>query len=172
MRRTLFSAALAALFAGGLPTSAAVAEAPVSAEATTTIGTVTIAEPWARATPPAATAGGVFAELTNSGGTSVRLTGGSTPVAERVEIHEMTMNGDVMQMRPLADGLEVPAGGGASLSAGGYHIMLLDLTEPLVEGARFPLTLTFSDGSSGTVTVTVRSLTAGLAGGAPAGHEH
>ena len=83
-----------------------------------------------------------YTTITNTGDEPLRLVAASSPVAGIVEIHEMIMENDVMQMRPI-EGLDVPAGGSAVLEQGGYHIMLLDLQEALVEGTAIPLTLLF-----------------------------
>lgn len=69
---------------------------------------------------------------------------------------DMPMDG-AMTMRELTDGLELPAGETIALEPGGYHIMLLDLVEPLVEGDSFELTLSFETAGEVTVTVDVRS---------------
>jgi copper(I)-binding protein len=75
------------------------------------------------------------------------LVGVSSPVAGVAEIHEMKMNGDVMQMRAVAGGLEVPAGKPVALRPGNYHLMLMDLKQPLKKDSSIPLTLVFKDAS-------------------------
>lgn len=87
--------------------------------------------------------------IANFGSAADRLTGGSTQVAGRVEIHAMTMENDIMRMRQLKDGLEVPAGGEVTLKPGSFHVMLMDLKQPLQAGDKVPLTLTFA--GAGTV---------------------
>jgi copper(I)-binding protein len=82
--------------------------------------------------------------IVNTGTAADRLTGGSSPVAGRVEIHTMTMENDVMRMRRLADGLEIPAGGEVTLKPGSFHVMLMNLKRPLKTGETVPLTLTFA----------------------------
>ena len=49
-----------------------------------------------------------------------------------------------MRMRQLKDGLEVPAGGEVTLKPGSFHVMLMDLKQPLQAGDKVPLTLTFA----------------------------
>ncbi|MCX9146019.1 copper chaperone PCu(A)C [Erythrobacter sp. WG] len=117
-------------------------DAPAAAETAASI--IAVAEPWSRATAEGQNAGGAFMTIANTGTAADRLTGGSTPVAGRVEIHTMTMEGDVMKMRQLADGLEVPAGGEVTLKPGSFHVMLMDLKQPLKAGDKVPLTLTFA----------------------------
>lgn len=109
---------------------------------------------WARSTasveaaaePGAADASAVSAvymTIANAGGVGVRLVSVESPAAEFVEIHEMRMNGEVMEMRPVEGGLDIHSGGVSVLEPGGFHLMLLNLTEPLVTGQAVPLTLTF-----------------------------
>ena len=95
--------------------------------------------------------GAVFMRLKNVGGEPDRLTGGQTDVAEVVEIHETVMEGDVMKMRMLPEGLTVPAKGEVLLKPGGYHVMLIGIKRDLVVGDTFALDLEFE--KSGTVTV-------------------
>jgi copper(I)-binding protein len=95
--------------------------------------------------------GGVFMVLRNEGSTADRLVSAQCDVASTVEIHETTMEGGVMRMRPVEGGLEVPAGGQVELKPGGYHVMLIGLKQDLQEGDRFPLVLQFE--KSGTISV-------------------
>ena len=73
-------------------------------------------------------------------------------------------------MRPV-ENIPVPANGQTALEPGGYHIMLIDLRQPLKEGANVPLTLTFE--KAGTVTLQVPVVKAGSSPmPAAGGHEH
>ncbi len=96
------------------------------------------------ATPAAMSMGAAYLMIANSGTEADRLIAGSTSVAATVEIHEIVDVEGVMKMQPLADGLEIPAGGSVELKPGGYHIMLIGLTESLTDGATYELTLTFA----------------------------
>jgi len=122
-------------------------EAPVASETAASI--IAITAPWSRETAPGQNAGGAFMTIANNGTAADRLTGGSTPVAGRVEVHTVSMDGGVMRMRQLEDGLEVPAGGEVTLKPGSFHVMLMDLKQPLKVGDKVPLTLTFK--GAGTV---------------------
>lgn len=81
--------------------------------------------------------------IENPGDVPVTLVSASTAYAELVEIHETRMDGDVMQMRQVEGGIEVPAGGTAELKPRGYHVMLMGLKMPLVAGSAIGITLTF-----------------------------
>jgi copper(I)-binding protein len=108
-----------------------------------TVGAIKISAPWARATPKSAPVGGGYLKITNSGSTSDRLIGGSTPISGRLEVHEMTMSGATMKMRPLANGLEIKPGETVELKPGGAHIMFVQLKDQLQQGRSFKATLEF-----------------------------
>jgi hypothetical protein len=108
---------------------------------------------WARATPGKAENGAAY--LTIVSPVADRLTAVSTPEAKTAELHEMTMQGGVMKMRPLANGIDLPAGKPVTLKPGGMHIMLMGLKQPLKKGESFPLTLTFEKGGTKEVNVAV-----------------
>jgi copper(I)-binding protein len=91
-----------------------------------TVGSIRIGHPWARATLPVQTTGGAYLKLHNTGGTPDRLVGGSTPAAERVELHSMVMDGNIMRMRELA-AIDIPPGQVVELRPGALHLMLVGL---------------------------------------------
>jgi periplasmic copper chaperone A len=95
---------------------------------------------WIRGTVPGQHATGAFMSITSTA--AVALVGAETPVAQSAEVHEMSMAGNVMHMRPVAR-LAVPAGGRVDLKPGGYHLMLTGLKAPLKTGDRVPLKLFF-----------------------------
>jgi copper(I)-binding protein len=97
---------------------------------------------WIRASVPGQQGTGGFMRLTAP--QNMQLVGVATPVAGTAEVHEMKMEGDVMRMRAVPQ-LELPAGKLVELKPGGYHLMLLDLKQPLAAGASVPLTLTLRD---------------------------
>jgi hypothetical protein len=114
---------------------------------------VEINNAWARATPGKAENGAAY--LTIVSPIADRLTAISTPEAKSAELHNMTMDGGVMKMRPLPNGIDLPAGQQVTLKPGGTHIMLMGLKEPLKEGNAFPLTLTFEKAGTKQVTVAI-----------------
>lgn len=100
-----------------------------------------------------------FKSIKNAGKKADQLLSAKTQVAEKVEIHEMTMDGDVMKMRPLSS-IEIPAGGEVSVAKGnpnGYHLMLLGLKQALKDGDRFPVWLTFKQAGEVKVEVYVQT---------------
>lgn len=107
------------------------------------IGDLQIREPWTRATPKGADVAAGYMTIVNGGAQTDRLIGGSAAAAGRFEIHQMTTNQGVMQMRPVAGGLEIKPGETIELKPGSLHAMWLDLKAPLAAGGRVKGTLVF-----------------------------
>lgn len=104
-----------------------------------------------------------------------KLVAVASPAAAAVEVHEMKMAGDVMTMRAVPNGLELPSGKAVELSPGGYHIMLMDLKAALPKDSSIALTLTFKDGKGveSKVELKVPVATANPSGKTQAaGHHH
>jgi copper(I)-binding protein len=78
--------------------------------------------------------GAVYMKINNNGSEPDRLVGAECPVAAKVEVHETVMEGDVMKMQHLPEGLEIPAKSQVELKPGGFHLMLIDLADPLLPG--------------------------------------
>jgi copper(I)-binding protein len=108
-----------------------------------TLGALKIHHPWARATPKGAPVGGGYLTITNTGTTPDRLVGGSTEVSKGFEIHEMSMDNNVMKMRMMPNGLEIKPGETVTLKPSGYHIMFTGLKAPLIQGEHVDATLKF-----------------------------
>ena len=106
--------------------------------------TVDVKNAWVRTSVPGQKATGAFMTLTAQD--STKLVSASSPAAGVVEVHEMKMDGDIMRMREVTGGLELPAGKAVDLKPGGYHVMLMDLKAALPKDATVPLTLVFKDG--------------------------
>jgi len=106
-------------------------------------GALEIVHPWTRATPPGAKVGGGFLVIRNTGTEPDRLVGGAVSFADELQVHEMTMEGDVMKMRQLENGLEIPAGGEVTLKPGSFHIMFMGLKHGLEQGKDEKATLKF-----------------------------
>lgn len=104
----------------------------------TALGAVTAEDAWVRATVPGQSAAAGYMKLRS--GEAATLVGVRTPIAPEAEVHEMSMQGGVMKMRPV-DRLALPAGRVVELKPGGYHLMLMNVTKPLKDGDKVPLTL-------------------------------
>jgi copper(I)-binding protein len=130
-------------------------------------GPIGIEQPWLRATPAGADVAGGYMTLRNTGKEADRLVGGSaSAVAGTFEVHEMKMDGSVMKMRELPNGLEIGPGESVELKPGSYHIMLMGLKRQLKEGERVKGSLTFKKAGTVEVEFTVRGM--GSRGGSPA----
>ena len=119
-----------------------------------TQGEIAIIHPWSRATAARADTGAGYMTLRNGGQRPDRPASASSPRAARVEIHSMTMTGQIMRMRPLVHGLALPPGEAVSLAPGGDHLMLIGLKAPLKQGEMVPLTLRFA--RAGEITVSLK----------------
>jgi len=127
-------------------------------------GSIRIDHPWTRATPKNAPVAGGYLKITNTGTTPDRLTGGSIEVAKRFEIHEMKIDGGVMKMRELKDGLDIAPGATVELKPGSYHIMMKNLSRPLATGEKVKGSLSFEKAGKIDVEFAVEAI-----GGSPAG---
>ncbi|HWT62052.1 MAG TPA: DUF1775 domain-containing protein [Ochrobactrum sp.] len=107
------------------------------------VGDLTITAPSIRAMVPGAKVAGGFLTIANDGKTADKLVGVSTTGVKRVEIHEMSMENQVMKMRKLDGGLDIPAGESVELKSGGYHLMFIQPETPYKEGDKVSATLEF-----------------------------
>lgn len=117
-------------------------------------GPLKIGHPWTRATPPGAKVGGGYLTIENTGSTADRLVSVSASFAGRTEIHEMAVTNGVMTMRPLEKGVEIAQGAKLEFKPGGYHLMFMELKQPLEQGKLQKAVLTFE--KAGTVEVELK----------------
>jgi len=129
-------------------------------------GDLAITAAWARAMLPGQPAGGGYLTIANGGAAADRLVGAESSAAGKVEIHTMSVVNDVMTMRPVEGGLEIPAGATVELKPGGFHVMFLQVSEPFREGATVPVTLVFEKAGRVEVPFPVRAASGG------GGHQH
>ena len=127
------------------------------------LGALEIKHPWTRATPKTAPVAGGYLKIINTGTAPDRLTGGSVEVAQKFEVHQMSMDGGVMKMREVKEGLEIPPGATVELKPGSYHIMMMNLSHPLAKGDRVKGSLTFEKAGKVDVEFVVDAM-----GGSPA----
>jgi len=134
------------------------------------VGSLVINHPWSRATPKGASVAGGYMKITNTGTTPDRLLGGSADVAKRFEVHEMSMDGGVMRMRELKNGVEIPPGATVELKPGGFHIMMMNLSKPLAKDERVKGTLTFERAGKVDIEFAVEAI--GSGSGEKKAHDH
>jgi copper(I)-binding protein len=141
-------------------------QSAMAGSATFKLGDLTVTSPWTRATPGGAKIAGGYLKITNNGAGSDRFVGATSDATDRVEIHEMSMSDGVMKMRPLPNGLEIKPGETVELKSGGYHLMFMDLKQPLKQGDTLKATLKFEKAGSLDVNFNVNALGA-ASGNAP-----
>jgi len=117
---------------------------------------VTVAHPWARATPGGVKVGGAYFEMA-AAGKGDRLVAVRSPVAGSVEIHNHIVDGGIARMRRV-DAIAVASGKSVVLAPGGYHVMLLGLKQPLKQGDLLKLTLVFEKAGEVEVDATVEPI--------------
>lgn len=126
-------------------------------------GDIMVSDGWLRAMLPGQPVGGGYLTITNNGKEADRLVAVSTAAAGKAEIHEMSMANDVMTMRPVEGGIEIPAGGTVELKQGGLHLMFMQVTKPFAEGDTATVTLEFEKAGKVDVVLPVKSAAAGAA---------
>ncbi len=124
-----------------------------------TVGSLTIVDPWARASAGRAKSGAVYMTIHNNGSVADRLVGVETAIARMASIHTMRMEQGVMKMRPLKT-LDIPPGASVQLRPGGIHVMLMGLHAPLTQGQTIPVTLRFERAGKIPIEATVESVSA------------
>jgi len=123
---------------------------------------IVVEKPWVRraaampdAAPGAPSSAAGYVTLRNRGKAPDALIGGSTDVAERVEVHETRNMSGMMMMEKVAK-VELPAGARVDLKPGGYHLMLVGLKRALTPGQSVSLTLEFEKAGRITTRAEVR----------------
>lgn len=135
---------LSALIIAGLATSASAAG-------------IQVKDAWARATVEGMNMSGAFMTIRNDNAKKDFLTGGSSEVAERVEVHTHINDNGVMRMREVKGGIPLAAKADTELKPGSYHIMFMGLKRPLKDGETVPVTLKFKNEKPQTVNIPVKT---------------
>lgn len=130
---------------------------------------VTVGTPWVRATAAEQKATGAFMKLQSTA--PARLVEIRSAAAGVVELHEMAMEGDMMRMRAIT-GLDLPAGKAVELKPGGYHIMLMDLKQPIKAGDTVAITLVIEDANKRRSTVDVKAVAQAMGAAKPTAGQH
>jgi periplasmic copper chaperone A len=150
---------LAALFALTLVPAIAMDMAVVE------VGPLKISNAFAKAMLPGQPAGAGYLVIENTGGEADKLVSVTSEASPDVEIHEMKMEGDVMKMRELGEGLEIPAGAKVELKPGGLHLMFMKVPAPFKEGETLKVKLQFEKAGEAEVMLPVRKPGEGMHGG-------
>ncbi len=125
--------------------------------AQTQVGNLQISQPTVRTTTPGHMMSSAYLVIDNKGSTPDRLLSVSYSRAKEVQIHEMKMDGDKMMMRQMT-ALEIPANGSVELKSGGYHLMVMGLQEPIIEGAAVKMTLQFEKAGKVEISFQTKSM--------------
>lgn len=134
---------------------------------TACLAQTTVKDPWVRSTVAQQKSSAAFMQITSAAGG--RLVSAASPVAGVVEIHEMAMEGTTMKMRAVA-GIDLPAGKPVALTPGGWHVMLMDLKQPLKAGETVDLSLVVEDKGGQRETIAVKAPVRPMQGAHMSGH--
>lgn len=129
---------------------------------------IEVSNAWARATIAAQKTGGIYLDIRSAA--PARLVGVASPAAARVELHNMKMEGGVMKMSSV-ESIDLAAGQTVKLAPGGYHVMLIDLKQPLKAGDSVPVTLTVERADKTRIAVEAKATVRDMAGAMPGGHD-
>jgi copper(I)-binding protein len=126
------------------------------------VGSIRVDNAYTRATVPGQQVAGGFMKIENKGAAD-QLISASSPVSGDVQLHEMTMDGNVMKMRQVKE-VVVPAGATVELKPGGLHLMFMNIKAPLTAGDTVPVKLKFAKAGEVEVKMPVNAM--GAHGGA------
>jgi periplasmic copper chaperone A len=126
------------------------------------LGSLQISQPWARATPKGAASGAAYMTVMNTGAKPERLSCLSSDAADKCQIHQMSMDNGVMKMREMEGGVDIKPGETVTFAPGSYHVMLVGLKAPLVQGKSVAATLKIDSGATTQVEFPIAAI------GAPA----
>jgi len=130
---------------------------------------VKVDNPWVRGAVPGQLATGAFLDITSA--RDAALVKVESPIAATVEVHAMEMKNNLMTMREVPK-IELPAGKQVRLAPGGFHIMLMDLKQPVKNGETVPLQLTIEYPDKKRETVEVKAQVRGLGTSQEPQHKH
>lgn len=123
-----------------------------------TVGSITVLHPWARATPGPAKAGAGYLGIKNDGDTADKLIKAESNLSKRTELHTHLMEGGIMKMMHVEEGVDVPAGQEVTFEPGGLHVMFMGLKAPFKEGENLPVTLYFEKAGKVDVELIVKAV--------------
>ena len=114
-------------------------------------GNLVIGHPWSRQSPMGGSVAAGFMTIQNTGADDDRLLKATAEITSNVQIHTMKMDGDVMKMVEMPDGIPIPAGQTVELKPKSLHVMFMGLASPVMEGQEIKGTLVFE--KAGTVEI-------------------
>ena len=126
------------------------------------IGDLTIEQPWSRQSPMAGNVAAGFMKITNSGTEDDRLISATASITGTVQLHDMKMDGDVMKMVEIPEGIVIPAGQTVELKPRSLHVMFMEVANQPKEGEMFKGTLVFEKAGTAEVEYEVKAPMAGM----------
>ena len=126
------------------------------------VGTIQISKVWSRATPKGARVGAGYLTIHNLGSKPDRLISVQSQIAERVEMHSMSITNGIMRMRPISNGIALRPDESVALRPGADHLMFIGLRGGIAEGDRFAAVLVFEN--AGRVRIVFQAGAIGSAG--------
>ncbi|WP_339780988.1 copper chaperone PCu(A)C [uncultured Thalassospira sp.] len=120
-------------------------------------GDIAVKDAWAKESIGRAPNGAVFFTIENNGEAD-RIIGVTSELADRTELHTHIKKDNVMKMRRVEGGIDIPDHGSVAFKPGSYHVMFLDLHQPLGVGQHIKLTLQLEKAGNVPVDATVLSL--------------
>jgi copper(I)-binding protein len=123
---------------------------------TALLGPIKVENAYTRATVPGQQVAGGFMKIENKGPADQLLSASSTAAGE-MQLHEMTMDGNVMKMRQVKE-IALPAGGAVELKPGGLHLMFINIKTPMLAGQTVPVKLKFAKAGEVEVTFPVNAM--------------
>jgi copper(I)-binding protein len=126
-----------------------------------TEGSISVTEVWGWS--PTDDRGAVYFMVENTGEEADRLVAAASDAAGEVQVHETTMVDGTAQMGEV-EGVDIPAGESVTFEPGGYHVMLMEIPEPLEPGSSIDVTLTFEQAGEIDVTAEIREFTGEMEG--------
>jgi copper(I)-binding protein len=133
-------------------------------------GQLSISDTFTRSTVAGQKNAGGFLTIQNEGNLD-KLLSAKSNVSASMEIHEMKMDGNVMQMRQI-NSLDIPSKGKLELKPGGYHLMFIDIKSPLKAGESVDVQLTFEKAGKVNVKLPIQEMKPMHGGSRDAGHGH
>jgi len=122
---------------------------------------VTVENAYARAVPPTARNSGAYMLIRNDSDQTRKAVSAKSNVSQVTELHNHINDNGVMRMRHV-DAIEIPAHGSVELKPGGYHVMLINLNQPLKPGDPVHIDLTLDDGTVLPIDLEARRIGMGM----------
>ncbi len=145
------------LFLTGLFTALFMFSAPIYSFDESHVQGIEVIQPWAPNTGKRTMSAAVYFKIKNHSSEDDKLISVASDLAERVMLHRSLEEDGIMRMRHMEE-LTIPAGGEAALEPGNYHIMMMQLAQPLKRGETFPLTLEFEKAGKMNILVEITGI--------------